>query len=128
MSLAGRVLAAFVGIVVSGVALTVTLLLSFTLGPIGLATGVAGVFGAPLLTLRLTASFTDVGGRLSRGAVCLSIWGAIGLAVGAALLLGIPVTRGDAFDTAWLILAYAAVFVGAVVGTFWPAVGREERN
>ena len=74
MSITDRLMTAAVGAIVASLALTLALFLSFVAGPVGLAAGVLGLVGAPLLTLRVSAPFTRGGAFVSRRAVCGAIW------------------------------------------------------
>jgi hypothetical protein len=119
MGIVDRLMTAAIGAIVACLALTLALLLVFVAGPVGLAAGVVGLIVAPLLTLRVTGPFTKGGALLSARAMCAAMGIAVTI-VGGAPLLGLAITRGDAYDSAWLVLAYAAVCMAGAVGPLWP--------
>jgi hypothetical protein len=104
------------------------LAVSFALGPLGILAGAVCVAGAPVLGLRISSPFNNGPDRIRARAVIISVWSALVLGLFVLRGLAIPITQGDAFDTAWIIGMSFAIVLGAVLGTFWPSrpvIGQE---
>jgi hypothetical protein len=124
----GRLLTAVVGALISALALTVALALSFAIGLVGVALGVLALLGAPCVTIRFMCASSTSEAALPKRPLLLSSFGTLAIAGGVSAVLGITVMEGDAFNEAWLILMYAATTVGAVLGAFWPSKTNHDRR
>jgi cytochrome bd-type quinol oxidase subunit 2 len=101
------------------VAFGVGLALSFALWPLGVVIGAAAVAGAALLAVRTLKLLHESFRAVSAQPVLLSVWIALGAAIGILHFASVSATSGDAFSLPWMIGMSFAIVVGTIIGVAW---------